>query len=168
MNGLSFFCSLPFDDIGDLSDDFAYDVESEEEYLFCYAECILKCHILCAAQIAFGFPLWQDPKFLEWEKPIREALKEIDDYAAENDDEFCFPRFFPYYSNEYVAYPRFMIRWISDVMEEFFEKADANGYYLSPEERQKQFEKASRELRMIEDFLSGKSTDLDFKNSTSE
>ena len=30
-----------FDDIGDLSDDFAYDVESEEEYLFCYAECFL-------------------------------------------------------------------------------------------------------------------------------
>ena len=141
-----------FEDINEYITD---DIECEEEYIYRYAEHVLKCHILCACQILLGFPLWQDKELLEYKEPIKEALQNINKASAENGDQFAFPCFFPYYSNENVLYPRFMIQWIYDVINEFFDVAESNMYHLSLEEQIKEKEENRRELKSLEDMLLG-------------
>ena len=146
-----------FEDINEYITD---DIESEDEYIYRYAENVLKCHILCACQIIFGFPLWQDKELLEYKEPIKESLQKINKASIQNGDEFVFPCFFPYYSNEYVLYPRFMLQWIYDVINEFFDVADSNMYHLSLEEQIKEKEERRQEVKKIEDFLLGKRNNL--------
>lgn len=139
----------------DVKDYFTNDIECEKDYVYRYAEYILKCHILCACQIFFGFPLWQDKDLIEYREPIKDALQNINKVSAENEDEFAFPCFFPYYSNEYILYPRFMLQWIYDAINEFFDIAESNMYHLSLEEQIKEKEESKRELKKLEDFLLG-------------
>ena len=146
-----------FEDINEYITD---NIECEEEYVYRYAEHILKCHILCACQILFSFPLWQDKDLLEYKEPIKEVLQNMNKTSAENGDEFAFPCFFPNYSNEYILYPRFMLQWIYDVINEFFDIAESNMYHLSLEEQIKEKEESKRELKKLEDFLLGKRDNL--------
>lgn len=141
-----------FEDINEYITD---DIENEEEYICRYAEHVLKCHILCACQILFCFPLWQDKELLEYKEPIKESLQKINQAAINNNDEFAFPRFFPYYSNEYVLYPRFMLQWIYDVVNEFFDVAESNMYHLYLKEQGEEREQNRRELKKLEDLLLG-------------
>lgn len=141
----------------DVKDYFTNNIECEKDYVYRYAEYILKCHILCACQILFGFPLWQDKQLLEYREPIKEALQNINKASAENGDEFAFPSFFPYYSNEYILYPRFMLQWIYAAINEFFDMAESNMYHLSLEEQEEERARNRRELKELEDLLLGNS-----------
>lgn len=143
-----------FEDINEYITD---DIESEEEYIYRYAENVLKCHILCACQILFGFPLWQDKELLEHKDLIKESLQKINQASINDNDEFAFPCFFPYYSNEYVLYPRFMLQWIYDVVNEFFDLAESNMYHLSLEEQEEERARNRRKLKKLEDLLLGNS-----------
>ena len=141
-----------FEDINEYITD---DIDNEQEYIYRYAENVLKCHILCACQILFGFPLWQDKELLECKEPIKESLQKINQASMQNGDEFVFPCFFPYYSNEYILYPRFMLQWIYDVVNEFFDLAESKMYHLSLEEQVDERERNRQELKKIEDLLLG-------------
>ena len=142
-----------FQNITTFNNSFLDNVKSEKDYIYRYAECVLKCHILCAAQIVFKFPLWQDPELPEWEEMIKNVLKDLDALSPQYDDQFAFPCFFPYYSNEFVSYPRFMLRWIYDVIDEFFEIAEENMYQLSEEDREKEIAERRAEIKKLEDLL---------------
>lgn len=146
-----------FEDITTNNEDFLYGIDSKQDYVYRYAECILKCHILCACQIAFKFPLWQDTELPEWEQVVKEALQQINKEAIQSNDEFVFPCFFPYYSNEYLWHPRFMLQWIYDVVNEFFDIAESNMYHLSLEEQEEERARNRRELKKLEDLLLGNS-----------
>ena len=141
-----------FDDITIFNEYFDEDIETEKEYIYRYAECKLKCHILCACQIWFGFPLWQDHELPKWEKKIKEELEEIYQ-EMKNKDSFVFHGFFPHFSNEYVRYPLFMLQWIYEVINEFFDLADTNMYHLTAEEAKKEREENKR---IIEEIFSKK------------
>ena len=115
----------------------------------------MKCNILCACQIAFKFPLWQSGELLEWENALRNGIQDAANKAKDNDT-FFFPCFFPHYSNEYVWYPCFMLEWILDVIDEFFDVAESDMYHLTPEERARECQQRREELQRMEDYLSGK------------
>lgn len=135
------------------SDWFFDRISSKKTYVSCFAECILKTHILCACQIHFGFPLWQDGELLAYREPIEEALQNMNQSCIQNDSDFAFPCFFPHYSNEYVLYPRFVLQWIYDVINEFFDIAEDQMFHLTYEEREKEELERKQEIKRIEDLL---------------
>lgn len=141
---------------------FTDDVDSAEEYVLRYAEAILKLQILCACQLVFKFPLWQDKDLLSWKEVVKGGLKELEKEALQTEEQFPFPKFFPCFSTEIDYHPKFMLDWIHQVVDEFFEMAEDNMYHLTAEEREREQEEKKRQLRVIEDFLTGKSKEIKF------
>ncbi len=116
-------------------DDIILDIEfdSLEDYIKSYAESVLKTYILCACQMVYEFPLWKGENWLEFQKQLENVLEDLEECSKNIGEYFGFAKFYPYYSNEYVAYPGYMIYWISGVIDEFLYLQNKHMYDYSPQ-----------------------------------